>query len=233
MPCLLLFPLPSVDVGDSFSLVEAEKTRPAQSSMSQCILDMPLSSQHSPIFTVLTPSVLSEGSREEKGFLNTGLFVEGRRESQQAGASFCSFTFCLALSLELSKQTDVHIVRRISLCQFQDQEIVDQIPIVQDTINSQKTDLLQMTGKKFATLPEVPFRVSGDRQTNTNCQQQCLSLLKGLQAYFFQLSGEMSLTITVHSVRMALTSQWAKVLPENGFQWVPFLRETGFVTKQT
>lgn len=81
MQGLLLFPSPSVDGSDSFSLVEAEKTSPAQSSVSQCILDMPLSSQHSSIFTVLTPSVLSEGSREEKGFLNTGLFVEGRRES--------------------------------------------------------------------------------------------------------------------------------------------------------
>lgn len=39
--------LPSVDVSDSFSLVEAEKTHPAQSNMSQCILVMPLSSQHS------------------------------------------------------------------------------------------------------------------------------------------------------------------------------------------
>lgn len=52
----------SVDVSDSFSLVEAEKTHLAQSNMSQCILYIPLSSQYSSWFlTAFIPSVSHRG----------------------------------------------------------------------------------------------------------------------------------------------------------------------------
>lgn len=162
--------LPSVDVSDSFSLVEAEKTHPAQSNMSQCILDMPLSSQCSLTLHSAHSQCALRGEQGGKGFLNTGLFVEGGRSSMQEPLFV---PLLLPRSLEPSKQTGMNVLMRISVCQFQDQEITDQIPIVQDTINSQKRDLLQMTGKNFATLNEVPFRKCEWRQTNSKHQQQC------------------------------------------------------------
>jgi hypothetical protein len=64
--CVLLFCCP-VDVSDSFSLVEAEKTHLAGSNMSQCILYIPLSSQHSSWFlTVFIPSVSHRGEQRGK-----------------------------------------------------------------------------------------------------------------------------------------------------------------------
>lgn len=65
--CMLLasFHL-SVDVSNSFSLVEAEKTHLAQSNMSQCMLYMPFPSQRSSGFLAVFLLFLTEGSMEEK-----------------------------------------------------------------------------------------------------------------------------------------------------------------------
>lgn len=65
------FPL-SVDVSDSFSLVEAEKTHLAQSNMSQCMPYIPLSSQHSSLFLTV---FLVPHRREHGGKMIVGCFV--------------------------------------------------------------------------------------------------------------------------------------------------------------
>ena len=59
---------------DSCSLVEAEKTHLAQSNMSQCMLYIPFSSQHSSGFLTVFLVFLTEGSMKEKSSLNSRLF---------------------------------------------------------------------------------------------------------------------------------------------------------------
>lgn len=88
---------------DSFSLVEAEKTHLAQSNMSQCMLYIPFSSQHSSWFLAVLLVFLAEGSMEEKWFLNSRLFW-GWRWSLWTEAPFHSFFPHLDFCGLLSKQ---------------------------------------------------------------------------------------------------------------------------------